>query len=50
MENIVVWRKIVEEWVIVGDVLVVHFEDVLRGAFKIKQKQDLVLSVKLQLK
>ena len=41
MENIVVWRKIIEDWVIVGDFLVVHFENVLRGAFKMKQQKPL---------
>ena len=28
-QNIQTWKQIIEDWVIVGDVLVVHFEDVL---------------------
>ena len=30
LENIEIWRKMIEDWVIIGDILVVHFEDVVR--------------------
>ena len=33
-KSILKWRKIIEDWVILGDILVVHYEDVLQDKMK----------------